>query len=531
MTTSPAVLPDPADLIGDAAIPIPGAAIRTHNPAHPLRPLWAFAPVAAHVDRAVHAARHALPIWSRWPIEKRAEALLSFKAAVAARTEQIAHAITTETGKPWWDSLAEAKLLAGKVDITLEHGPHSGRHRVSPFDVKVTDTRAGKCAFRPHGVMAVIGPFNFPAHLPNGHIIPALLAGNTVVFKPSDKAPASGQLLADALRDALSAAGAPPGVVNCLHGAGDTARALTSHHDIDGILFTGSWPVGRAILEANLDNPGRMIALEMGGNNAALVMDDADPRQAAIECIRAAFVSAGQRCTCTRRLLIHRAIAPTLIPLLQKVASELLIGDPMGLTPGTDAAPAQPVFMGPVVRAESRDAVLRAQSQMLAANGRTILEATAIDHPSGGHYISPGIIEVERFVSTGDIVGQRFTCAGDDAEVFGPLLRIALIDSFDDGIAQVNATRFGLAASIFTQSPALADRFVNEARAGCINVNTGTAGASSKLPFGGLGLSGNHRPAAAFSLDYCAYPVASLVESTHHADLLPGMRFDDAWLK
>ena len=521
-------LPAPADLIGDRAAPIPGSAIRTHNPAQPDQQLWSFDPKPAHVDQAVEAAHHAFAEWSRWPIEKRAEALLKFKEAVAPRTEQIARAIMTETGKPYWDCLGEAKLLGGKVDITLEAGPHSGLHRVSPYEVRVTDSRAGRCAFRPHGVMAVLGPFNFPAHLPNGHIIPALLAGNTIVFKPSDKAPASGQLLADALRDALSSAGAPHGVVNLVHGAGDTAKALVAHERVDGILFTGSWPVGRAILEANLDRPGRMVALEMGGNNAALVMDDADPKQAAIECVRAAFVSAGQRCTCTRRLIIHRGIASALISLIQKVTSELLIGDPLGIGDGPER---QPVFMGPVIRDQTREAVLRAQTQILAAGGRSIVQATAMDHPSGGHYISPGIIEVDGFVDTGDIVGHKFTCAGDDSEVFGPLLRIALVDSFDEGLAQVNATRFGLAAAIFTQTTTLADRFLAEARAGCVNVNTGTAGASSKLPFGGLGVSGNHRPAAAFSLDYCAYPVASLVETTKHADVLPGMRFDDAWLR
>jgi len=523
MATTPN-LPAPADLIGDRAIPIPGNTIRTHNPAHPDQTLWSFGPQTNHVALAIAEARRALAAWSRWPIEKRAEVLLTFKETVAARVDAIAHAITAETGKPFWDSLAEAKLLAGKVDITLESGVHSGRHRVSPFEVKVTETRAGKCSFRPHGVMAVLGPFNFPAHLPNGHIVPALLAGNTIVFKPSDKAPASGQLLADALRDALASSGAPQGVVNLVHGSADVAQTLTSHADIDGILFTGSWPVGRAIMAANLDRPGRMLALEMGGNNAALVMDDADPKQAAIECIRAAFVSCGQRCTCTRRLIIHKAIAPKLIPLLQKTASALLIGDPLGID-------GQPVFMGPIIRAESRDAVLRAQAQMLEAGGRSIIQATKVDHPSGGHYLSPGIVEVEKFVMTGDIVGHRFSCAGDDSEVFGPLVRITVVDSFDAGIAQVNATRFGLAAAIFTKSQANIDRFLAECRAGCVNVNTGTAGASSKLPFGGLGVSGNHRPAAAFSLDYCAYPVASLVETTAHADVLPGMTFDDAWLK
>jgi len=306
-------------------------------------------------------------------------------------------------------------------------------------------------------------------------------------------------------------------------GGADVARAITTHDDVDGILFTGSWPVGRAILEANLDTPGRIVALEMGGNNPAVVMDDADLRQAAIECVRAAFVTTGQRCTCTRRLIVHEAIADRLIPLMQKVASNLIIGDPRGIGGGSRN---QSVFMGPMIRAEARDAVLAGQRRLIDAGARPLVEATAVDHPSGGHYISPGMLEVDRFTTSTDPSADP----GCDVELFGPLLRIARVGSLDDAIAQANATRYGLAAAIFTTSDETAERFLAESRAGCVNVNTGTAGASSKLPFGGLGLSGNHRPAGAFSLDYTAYPVASLVETSANADLLPGMRFEDAWL-
>lgn len=521
-THHPSLRSEPCNLIGGRMHPIPGRAIHSHNPARPDHIIWSGDADPGAVPDAVAAARSALREWSQIPIEKRIEALLAYKAIVTERESAIADLICDETGKALWDSQAEAKLLAAKVDITLSTDPHSGRSRITPFDVPIRDGLKGVCAFRPHGVMAVLGPFNFPAHLPNGHIVPALLAGNTIVFKPSDKAPAVGQLLAELLIEALDAVGAPPGVVNLLQGGADVASSLVKHPGLDGILFTGSWPVARRILEANLDHPGRMIALELGGNNPAVVMPDADLRQTVIECARAAFVTTGQRCTCTRRLILHKDIAHTVIPALQKIASNMIIGDPRGIGGGSRN---QPVFMGPIIRDEARRAVIDFQKRAAASGATTLLESTAPDHALGGHYITPGILLVDRFT-----LNDSITDPGCDTEVFGPLLRIAITDSLDDAIEQANATKYGLAASVFTRDEHTARRFLAEVRAGCINVNSGTAGASGKLPFGGLGHSGNHRPAGAFSLDYCAYPVASMIEEGANAPLLPGMTFEDEWL-
>ncbi|QYU70879.1 aldehyde dehydrogenase family protein [Leptolyngbya sp. 15MV] len=314
-----------------------------------------------------------------------------------------------------------------------------------------------------------------------------------------------------AIRGGVKGNGRVPG-----EGAGSsTGRRAGPSEGIDGVLFTGSWPVGRRILEANLDRPGRIMALEMGGSNAAVVMPDADLKQAAIECVRSAFVTTGQRCTCTRRLIVHRAIAGRFIPAVVEAARQLVVGDPRG---------SAPVFCGPLIAESARRAVLEFQRRAASAGGRVRLEAAPIEGPGGGWYISPGVIEVDGFTT-------NEAGAGGDVEVFGPQLRITIVDGLDSAIAQANATRFGLAASIFTSDAGSIDRFLAEARAGCVNVNTGTAGASSKLPFGGLGLSGNHRPAGAFSLDYCAYPVAGMIERGSAATTPPGMTFDEAWLR
>jgi succinylglutamic semialdehyde dehydrogenase len=496
------------------------------NPAHPEQIVWSGGSDVAHVGEAVAAARKALPEWSSTPIEKRIEMLRAYQALASERAEEIGELICAETGKAIWDSTSEAKLLGAKVDITLDDSKNSGRGRVTGFDLELSKTRKGICRFRPHGVMAVVGPFNFPAHLPNGHIVPALLMGNTIVFKPSDKTPAVGQVLAELFLEALDSVGAPAGVFNLVQGCADVASALVTSRDVDGVLFTGSWPVGRRILEANLDQPGKIIALEMGGNNPAVIMPDADLKQAAIECARAAFVTTGQRCTCTRRILVHKDIAKPFATLLAKISSSMIVGDPKGIGGGSRN---QPVFMGPLISAEAREQAIDFQSKLAqasAGNPKPILEMTAIDHPSEGHYVSPGVWQVDRF-SLADSIAED---AGADVELFGPLVRLCEFESLDEAIEQANTTRYGLAASIFTQDDEAIDRFVAESRAGCINVNTGTAGASGKLPFGGIGWSGNHRPAGAFSLDYCAYPIASMIEREPEVSLLPGMHYDDSWM-
>lgn len=493
----------PSDLVDGRFVAIAGDEFAVRDPAAPDSVVYRFAARPEHVDRAVAAARRAFPAWADRPFEERAEHLRRYAAATARHIDRIADRITLEMGKLRSEALLEAKLLADKVAITLDE---ISLARVRGYDVPIAASRVGRCRFRPHGVMAVIGPFNFPAHLPNGHFVPALLLGNTVVLKPSEKTPGVAQLLAECAQEA----GLPAGVFNVVQGGAASASRLVGHEEIDGILFTGSWPVGRRILEANLDRPGRIVALELGGSNPAYVHADADLRQAVVECGRAAFATTGQRCTCTRRIILHRAIADRFLTAFGKLASTLLVGSGFDEDRG-------PLFMGPLATESAANAFLAAQRELAAAGGRVLVAAVRMDRP--GWFVTPSVIEVDRF--------ERST----DAEIFGPLVRVAIVDDLDEAIAQANETEYGLAASIFTRDEATFERFFRRCRAGCINRNLGTAGASSKLPFGGLGKSGNHRPAAAFSVDYCAYPVASMVESTDAVALPTGMRCDEAWLR
>lgn len=503
-----------SNLIGGEWIEIPGDGIVSTMPASPTTVVWSGQSSVEAVEQAVAAARGALGEWSGWSIDRRIKVLRRFQEIAKERTGELGGLISDETGKALWESNAEAGLVAAKVEITLEEGEFSGRHRVSDFEFSMNDTKRARCHFKPHGVLAVVGPFNFPAHLPNGHIVPALLMGNTVVFKPSDKTPAVGQYLVEMLHEALVAEGAPAGVVNLVHGAVAESVALCSNTDVDGVLFTGSWGAGRAIMEANLDQPGKIIALEMGGNNPAIIMPDADLYQAVVEVVRCAFNTTGQRCTSTRRVIVHKDVADRVIPALLKASSNLVVGDPRS---------DEPVFMGPIISEEATDAVLRFQERLVDGGGRVLMESTTVPDLDGW-YITPGIVEVDRFAIDVDDCG----C---DEEVFGPILRVSVVDSFDEALEQANATKYGLSASIFTADESLQERFLRECRSGCLNINCGTAGASSKLAFGGLGQSGNHRPAGAFALDYTAYPVASMIE-TGEACMIPnGMRVEKSWVE
>jgi succinylglutamic semialdehyde dehydrogenase len=511
--------------------------VASHNPAHPDRVVWSGVCDTAAVDAAVSAARAAFPAWAKWGRDNRFRVLRKFAELCKLHTQRIAELICDETGKVMWEAKGEAAALSAKVDITLDTSAHGGLSRVNGFEFEMGAAGAGqktaRCWFKPHGVVGVLGPFNFPAHLPNGHIVPALAMGNTVVFKPSDKAPGVGQLLVELLNEALVAEHAPNqgrGVINLVQGGAPVASALSTHADIDGLLFTGSWPVGRRILEANLDRPGRIVALEMGGNNPAIVLDDADVKQAAVEIVRCAFNTTGQRCTCTRRVIVQSLIADRLLEAIVSAAENLVIADPRASLKGG-------VFMGPIINDASRQAVLEFQSRCEEAGGEILLPARGFEYVPPGHtrgegfYVSPSIIRVDEFTRDEfDPKGNaKSFVPGCDHEVFGPLLRVCEVRSLDEALEQANATKYGLAASIFTTDQAAAERFLFECRAGCLNVNTGTAGASSKLPFGGLGHSGNHRPAGSFSLDYCAYPVAGMIERGQTSQLAEGMKWDETW--
>ena len=429
-------------------------------------------------DVEVARARGGWAGWASRPLTVRIETMRRFANVVRQQTDKFADLIARETGKPLWEAVTEVEAVIAKVEISIAAYSERTSQR------RLEGALGARVAVRhkPHGVLAVLGPYNFPAHLPNGHIVPALLAGNAVVFKPSEKTPATGEFLVGLFHSA----GVPEDVLRCLIGGVETGKALSSHPGIDGLLFTGSAAVGLALHKQYADIPQKILALEMGGNNPLVVWDAPDVYAAAIIAVQSAFLSAGQRCTAARRLIVQDGAHEELIANVCKIAERLIVAEP-------HATPAP--FMGPVIDNEAADHLQESFLALMMKGGRPIKH---LDRPVDTRpFLSPAVIDVTA-------VEMR-----PDVELFGPILQVIRVPDFDAAIAEANVTRYGLSASLIGGSPQLYDQFWANIRAGVVNWNKPTNGAPSNAPFGGVGLSGNHRPSAYYAADYCAYPVVS----------------------
>ena len=450
---------------------------------------------AGQVDAGVKAARQAFPQWAKQTFEQRLSVLEAFAASLKNHADELSRCIGEETGKPLWESATEVTSMINKVAISVQ----SYRERTGEKSGPLGDATA-VLRHKPHGVVAVFGPYNFPGHLPNGHIVPALLAGNSVVFKPSELTPKVAELTVKCWIEA----GLPAGVLNLLQGARETGIALAAHAGIDGLFFTGSSRTGNALHQQFAGRPDKILALEMGGNNP-LVVDQVEDLDAAVyTIIQSAFISAGQRCTCARRLLVPQgAWGDSLLTRLVEVSQSIEVG-------AFDQQPAP--FMGSVISLGAARALMDAQEVLLGSGAVALLEMHQPD--SNAALLTPGIIDVTE-------VSER-----SDEELFGPLLQVIRYADFDAAIAEANNTAFGLAAGLLSDSEARYQQFWLESRAGIVNWNKQLTGAASSAPFGGIGASGNHRASAYYAADYCAYPVASLETPTLAlpAALTPGVR-------
>ncbi|MEZ4472745.1 MAG: aldehyde dehydrogenase family protein [bacterium] len=400
----------------------------------------------------------------------------------------MAEAITREMGKPIAESRGEAGSVAAKIHTTIAQLKH-----------ELPDAAPGapgEQRFHPLGVVAVIGPFNFPVHLVNTHIIPALLTGNVVVVKPSEITPLSGQIYAEV----FAAAGLPPGVFNLIHGLGATGAALAAHPGVDGVIFTGSYATGRRIREATFDQPWKKVSLELGGRNPAVVLDDAHLEQTVREILLGALLSTGQRCTATSRVIATRGIAEKLLDRLARAFKAAKPGDPLD----------RDTLIGPLATQAARDRFLALLADARAQGARPVVESRALP---GGAFVTPSLYQVQ----------------GDEAflreELFGPHLDFEIAEDDEDAFARAARNPYGLSASLFTARDALRDAFYDRVRAGVINYNRSTNGASGLLPFGGIGMSGNWSPAGSLAPRLCTYPVAIMAEP--HGRLTPHAALDD----
>ena len=376
-----------------------------------------------HVDDAVEAAQSAFREWSGLTIEARMEALKKVRDIMGSKQEQFATAIARETGKPLWEANTEAKALVGKFNVTFEHSLKLIE------EVKVEAALPGVDGFiryKPRGVFAVLGPFNFPGHLPNGHIVPALVTGNTVVFKPSELTPATGQLMAQCYHEA----GIPAGVFNLVQGSGAVGKRLVSHKKIDGILFTGSYETGLKIKESTIADYWKILALEMGGKNSTIVWDDADLDKAVYESLIGGFLSAGQRCSCTSRIFIHKKNAAEFTEKFYRRAKKLTIGHW-----------SENPFMGPLISSKSLDTYIRFQDIAVREGCDKIMRGKSLEGKHKGHYVTPSIYKVNQYQE--DSTYQN-------TEIFGPNVALYEIDDLEEAVQITNDSGYGLSMAIFT---------------------------------------------------------------------------------
>lgn len=434
---------------------------------------------SAQVNAAVAAAKAAFGAWAATSYDERVAILTKFKDILAAKQAELTDLICQETGKIRWDAANEAGAAVGKLALSLQayaertptkHGESGGLSTV--------------IRHRPHGVMAVYGPYNFPAHLPNGHIMPALLAGNTIVFKPSEMTPAVGEWMVKQWH----AAGVPAGVVNLVQGERETGKSL-AETPINGLLFTGSSQTGKILHQLFAGRPEVILALELGGNNPLVVDDISDIKAAVLETLLSAYQTSGQRCTCARRLIVVESApsTPAFLAALEAAVSQLKVGS------YTDSP--EP-FMGPLINNREADRLLTAHDTLEKSGGKVLVRMKRLHETLP--FISPALIDTTA-------VDNRI-----DEEYFGPLLQIIRVKSLDDAISEANNTAFGLSSGLLCDDRATFEHFVQHIHAGIANWNRQTTGSAGTSPFGGVGCSGNHRPAGYYAADYCAYPTASI---------------------
>jgi succinylglutamic semialdehyde dehydrogenase len=471
-----------------------GKVFTAHNPASG-ESVWSGpAASVSDVERAIKAARTALDSWAETSLDERIGYLKAFQNELKQNRDFLAEIISKESGKPYWESLTEVTSVISKVDISID-----AYKQRCPIISKEQPQGLLTTRHKPHGVVAVLGPFNFPAHLPHGHIIPSLIAGNTVVFKPSELTPGVGAAFAKMWEKAKF----PPGIVNLIQGGRDVGKALYSHSQIDGLFFTGSFGAGLALTEYFAKHPGKIIALELGGNNPLIVGSLKDIPSAVYATILSSYLTAGQRCTCARRLIVidgneSNHFIEQLIHSIRKIKV------------GTYTDKPEP-FMGPVINEASVVRLVSKQASLQSHGATPLVTLNQIKENTG--LVTPGLIDVTNVKEL------------PDEETFGPLLQLIRVPDLATAINQANATSFGLSAGILSSSKEEYDLFYKKIRAGIVNWNTPLTGASSSAPFGGIKNSGNYRPSAYYAADYCSYPVASMEtpETLIPENRLPGL--------
>ena len=447
-------------------------------------PVGTFAFSEEDVDGAVLAAQKAFPSWSEKEQRVRDRAAIHFQKALKKRSRDLAVLISREMGKPIQDAEQEVARMIDRVPLARTDSARIRKGEA--FSIK--PGVRGLLRYKPRGVLGILGPFNFPAHLPNTQILAGILLGNSVVFKPSELTPFVGQFLAELWDEA----DLPEGVFNLIQGDGRVGRALAIHEGVQAILFTGSYATGQKIREETVHQPAKLVALEMGGKNGAIISRHVDLEEAVCGTLLGTFSMAGQRCNATSRILVEKQIAKRFLDRFMASVKTLKVG--YSLDPD--------VFIGPLV---SRRAVEKYFSLTALApqEGFDVLQkAEPVLQEKKGYYVGPSVALKE--VKKGETPAGAYT----EEEIFGPNVAIYVVESLEEAVRLHNSSRYGLVASFFSTRKEEFEWIFRRLEVGLLNWNQSTTVSSALLPFGGLKQSGSHHPVGSFVPYLCAYPVA-----------------------
>ncbi|QDT03356.1 N-succinylglutamate 5-semialdehyde dehydrogenase [Rubripirellula lacrimiformis] len=446
------------------------------------------------IAEVMRQAGVAADLWRRHPVDQRIQIVRRYGEILAEDRDKIRDLISGEVGKLPWDSAGEVSASIAKAELSIA----AWQQRRSQQQV---DDGSGPVRrivrYRPLGVALVLGPFNFPLHLPGGQIIPALLAGNAVVFKPSEQATAVGQWMVQAWKRA----GLPDHVLQMIVGGVETAVAAIDSPHVNGVFLTGSRAAGRAIHRQLSGRPGVLLALELGGNNPVVIDPSADPRVVAGLVSFSAFVSAGQRCTCARRaFFVEGRLGDQQIQALVDRTTQMRVGL-------CDDSPA--AHVGPLISAAAATSLRETYQTLLDLGCSPLIPWQASDR-------NPALVHPVILDATG--IPESAEATLGEMEWFGPILVVQRTGNLDRAFSLAASTPYGLSAALLGGSEDVFQRFVDQVGAGVVNWNGPTTGAAGALPFGGLGDSGNHRPAGYYAIDFCSDPVASLQRPAPSAD-------------
>lgn len=438
--------------------------------------LWRGFP--GDVDDLVERARRAWPSWAAQSLANRIELVRRTANELRKEADSLATLVAQESGQPLWAARAEVDAVVERVELAVR--AYAERTAQRRLDNALQGTSALR--HKPHGVVVVIAPASSPLAIPAAQVIPALIAGNAVILKPSEKMPAAAEVLVQCFHRA----GVSANVVQFCPGGPDTGLDLALHEGVDGVLFTGSTHNGIALNRKLAASPNKLVALAMGGNNPIVAWDTPKLADAAALIVQSAFGWAGQSCTNARRLIVRDTLFDDLIAEVKRLADRLIVGAPFD-----EPAP----FMGPVIDNATAEGLTESFVYLLSNGGRPIKHM--VRTVPGRPFLSPAIIE-----TTG--MAER-----PDVELLGPLLQVVRVATLDEAITEANATRYGLVSTLIGGSPQDYNRFWANVRTGLVNWNRPTTAVAAGAPFGGIGLSGNYRPGGFYAADFCAYPVAS----------------------